>query len=146
MTPRLEHKRFENKFVWVPYYKRIGRLGYPLSNKIDDRMPEFWVAVSDDELYFVNDSNETIDFVRAKTAGFQTCDDIIVTVGSSDYSYMYEAVKPSEAVKIDEYDVYLDSDFVLQTHVKIKSPTYGDLKFSTKPEKGGFSECVFKWR
>ncbi len=129
MTPRLEHKRFENKFVWVPYYKRIGRFGYPLSNKIDDRIPEFWVAVSDDELYFVNDSNETIDFVRAKTAGFQTCDDLIVTVGSSEYSYMYEAVKPSEVVKIDEYDVYLDSDFVLQTHIEIDSPTYGVLKF-----------------
>jgi hypothetical protein len=36
MTSRLEHKRFENKFVWVPYYKRIGRFGSPLSNKIDE--------------------------------------------------------------------------------------------------------------
>lgn len=55
MTSRLEHKRYENKFVWIPYYKRISRFGYPLSNKIDDRVPVFLVASSDDELYFVND-------------------------------------------------------------------------------------------
>jgi hypothetical protein len=135
----------ENKFVWVPYYKRIGRFGFPLSNKVDDRVPLFWTAISDSELYFVNNSNETLDYVRVKTVGFQTCDDDIVTVNSDGDRYVYESVKPSEAVKIDEYDVYLDSDFVLQTRIKIKSPTYGVLEFSTKPEKGGFSEYVLKW-
>lgn len=67
---------------------------------------------------------------------------MIVTVGSSSYSYIYEAVKSSEVVKIAEYDVYLDSDFVLQTHIEIDSPTYGVLQFPTKPEQGGFSDCV----
>ncbi len=134
MTSELEHKRIENKFVWVPYYKRIGRFGFPLSNKVDDRVPLFWTAISDSELYFVNNSNETLDYVRVKTVGFQTCDDDIVTVNRDGYSYVYESVKPSDAVKIDEYDVYLDSDFVLQTRIKIKSPTYGVLEFSTKPE------------
>jgi hypothetical protein len=145
VTSELEHKRIENKFVWVPYYKRIGRFGFPLSNKVDDRVPLFWTAISDSELYFVNNSNETLDYVRVKTVGFQTCDDDIVTVNRDGYSYVYESVKPSDAVKIDEYDVYLDSDFVLQTRIKIKSPTYGVLEFSTKPEKGGFSEYVLKW-
>jgi hypothetical protein len=134
VTSELEHKRIENKFVWVPYYKRIGRFGFPLSNKVDDRVPLFWTAISDSELYFVNNSNETLDYVRVKTVGFQTCDDDIVTVNRDGYSYVYESVKPSDAVKIDEYDVYLDSDFVLQTRIKIKSPTYGVLEFSTKPE------------
>lgn len=145
MTSRLEHKRIENKFVWVPHYKRIGRFGFPLSNKVDDRVPLFWTAISDGELYFVNNSNETLDHVQVETVGFQTCDDDIVTVNSAGHSYVYESVKSLEAVKIDEYDVYLDSDFVLQTRIKIKSPTYGVLDLSTKPEKGGFSECVLKW-
>ena len=145
MTSRLEHKRCENKFVWVPYYKRIGRFGFPLSNKVDDRIPIFWTAVSESELYFVNNSSETLDYVRVKTVGFQTCEDEVVTVSSAGYSYMYESVRPSEAVKIDEYDVYLDSDFVLQTHIKINSPTYGVLELSTTPEKGKFSECVLMW-
>lgn len=145
MTSRIEHKRYENKFNWVPYYKRIGRFGFPLSNKVDDRMPVFWAAVSGNELYFVNGSNESLDYVRAKTGGFQTCDDVVITIKSDGYSYRYESVRPSEAVKIDEYDFYLDSDYVLQRNIEIKSSIYGILELSTKPEKGEISECVLKW-
>ena len=146
MTSRLEHKRYESKFAWVPYYKRVGRFGFPLSNKVDDRSPVFWTTVLENELYFINNSNETLDYLRVKTVGFQTCDGDIVTILNDGYSYVYQAVKQSEAVKVDEYDVYLDSDFVLQTHIKIKSSTYGDIEFSTKTEKGWCSECVLMWR
>lgn len=145
MTFRREHKRFENKFFWVPYYKRIGRFGFPLSNKVDDRIPAFWVAVSGNELYFVNGSDETLEYVRVKTGGFQTCDDVIVNVSTDGYSYVYEYVKPSEAVKIDEYDFYLDSDYLLQRDIEIKSPKYSVLELSTRPEKGGISEGVLLW-
>ena len=145
MTFRREHKRFENKFSWVPYYKRIGRFGFPLSNKVDDRIPAFWVAVSGNELYFVNGSDETLEYVRVKTGGFQTCDDVIVNVSTDGYSYVYEYVKPSEAVKIDEYDLYLDSDYLLQRDIEIKSPKYSVLELSTRPEKGGISEGVLMW-
>lgn len=145
MTCRREHKRFENKFPWVPYYKRIGRFGFPLSNKIDDRIPVFWTAVSENELYFINGSDETLEYVRVKTGGFQTCDDVIVNVSTDGYSYVYESVKPTEAVKIDEYDFYLDSDYLLQRDIEIKSPKHGMLEISTKPEKGGISECVLLW-
>lgn len=145
MTSQLEHKRYAKKFVWVPYYKRIGRFGFPLSNKVDDRIPVFWTAVSGNELYFVNGSGETLEYVKVKTGGFQTCDDVIVNVSTDGYSYVYEYVKPTESVKIDEYDFYLDSDYLLQRDIEIKSPKYGILELSTKPEKGGISECVLMW-
>lgn len=104
----------------------------------------FWAAVSGNELYFVNGSNEMLNYVRAKTGGFQT-DDVVITIKSDRYPYRHECVRPSEAVNIDEYDFYLDSDYVLQRNIEINSPTYGILELSTKPEKGEISECVLKW-
>ncbi len=145
MSYRRKHKRFENEFPWVPYYKRIGRFGFPLSNKVDDRIPVFWTAVFGNELYFVNGSGETLEYVRVKTGGFQTCDDVIVNVSTDGYSYVYKSVKTLEAVKIDEYDFYLDSDYILQRDIEIKSLKFSKLELSTRPEKGGISDCVLLW-
>lgn len=145
MTTPLEHQRYINKFIWVPYYKRIGRFGSPLSSKVDDRTPIFWTAVSGNSLYFVNNSTEILDCVKVKTGGFQTCDEDIVMINTDEYSYKYHSVVPLESVKIDEYDVYLDSDFIIQRRIIVKSTIYGDLELLTKPEKGGISSCVLMW-
>jgi hypothetical protein len=93
----------------------------------------------------INGSGETLEYVRVRPGGFQTCDDVIVNVSTDGYSYVYEYVKPTEAVKIDEYHFYLDSAYLLQRDIEIKSPKYGILELSTKPEKGGISESVLMW-
>lgn len=72
-----------------------------------------------DELYFVKDSEETLETVSASTGGFQTSDDGILPVGGN--GYVYHHVKPREAVKIEEFDPVLDSDFLFQVEIRLQS-------------------------
>lgn len=110
------------------------------------RVPLFRLLVDGDELYFVNDSEETLLSVRSSTGGYQTCDDDVLTLtGSEGGGILYENVLPHEGVKIDEYDIILDSDFVLQPQVVIRSATMGERKFLGSASKGGFREEVLLW-
>ena len=90
----------------------------------------------------MNNTDEILDSVTAGSGGFQTLDDDIITVGGPKYSY--EAVKPNEAVQVESYHSFYDSDYVLQLIVEIKSKRWGTKEFSTTA-KGGFSREVLLW-
>jgi hypothetical protein len=103
-----------------------------------------WLCCRGDELYLVNLSGETLDEVVAGTGGFITFDDDVAAVSSEDDSYVYKNVKPKDAVKVDEYNIY-DQDYVLQTCISIKSEAFGCFNLSSPAEKGGIFEVVLLW-
>lgn len=133
-------KVLSNFFQWIPIHIRNG--GFPPRNP-DNRTPVFWVACYQNEVYFVNNSHEILDYVRTEVAGVQTCDDEIFTISDTDYSY--QNVKPNDAVKIDEFDEINDSDYLLQISLVIKSKKHGEVHMRTSPVKGGFCESVLLW-
>jgi hypothetical protein len=111
-------KRFFDTFNWVPLHQRIGRFGFPLSQKVDKRKPIFWITsfISDRmrELFFINNSGETLDFVKAVEGGFISYDDGMMGVSTEDgQGYSYRDVLHREAVKVAEFDDYYDLDYVL---------------------------------
>jgi len=140
-----EHKTVENEFTWVPPDKRESRFGGPMPpRKPETRTPVFWFARDGGELYFVNASQESLEFVLAKNGGFQTVDDYI-TLASAKAMYEYKNVKPGCAVKVDEYDSYYDLDFMVQVSVMVKSASRGCLEIRSPLDKGSIGEMVLLW-
>jgi len=136
-----EHKRIANNFNWVnQYYASV---------KPELRNPILWISNMDKteghgrEMFFVNTSGETLDYVMAGGGGFTTSDDGAVPVNSS--GYKYENVKHNEAVKIEEYDEYYDLDYVMQIVLEVKSPNLGKLKILSPSEKGGIHSVILLW-
>ena len=80
----MQGKRKLDSFHWIPLHQRKGRFGFPLSQKIDDRKPIYWTtshpAEKVRELYFINDSDETLEFVKAEDGGFTSVDNGTVSV------------------------------------------------------------------
>lgn len=143
----MKTKRLFNTIHWVPLHHRIGRFGFPLSQKIDKRKPIFCMTslVFDNmrELFFINDSGETLDFVKAEEGGFTSYDDGMMGVSTKDNcGYSYNEVLPRETVKVSEFDDYYDLDYMLAVSVTIKTPTRGILSMSSPLIKGGIEECV----
>jgi hypothetical protein len=100
-----EHKRVLNEFKWT---------------RSEKKEPVFYVIRKGEELYFVNDSTETLN------------------------SVLYKNVKPGEAVKVEHYDPYWDSDYLLQLEVELSSPTHGNKIFRVLG-KGGIDDTVLLW-
>ena len=124
-----EHKRVSNEFKWT---------------RSEKKKPVFYVVRYGEELYFVNDSTETLNSVSTSTGGCQTVDDGVMAVSSPDPLYLYKNVKPGEAVKVEHYDRYWDSDYLLQLEVELSSPTHGDKIFRVIG-KGGIDSTVLFW-
>lgn len=140
-----ELNRVKDLFLWIPIDKRIDQLGLPLPpRKPETRLPKFWLARDGNSLYFINNTEEILDSVSVSTGGFQTCDDVVLTV-SSEEDYFYENVMPNEAVKIEEYHPIFDSDFIFEVVVIVKSKNEGNLIIKSPPEKGGVKEAVLLW-
>ena len=124
-----EHKRVLNEFKWT---------------RPEKKEPVFYVIRKGEELYFVNDSTETLNSVSTCTGGCQTLDDEVMPVSSPDPLYLYKNVKPGEAVKVEHYDPYWDSDYLLQLEVELSSPTHGNKIFRVLG-KGGIDDTVLLW-
>ncbi len=140
-----EHKTIKDGFAWLPPEKRASRFGGTMPpRKSETRNPVLWLARDGNELYLMNNSQETLELVIADSGGFQTADDDVVPVASKE-QYKYRDVNHSEAVKVDEYDGYYDLDFVLQVYLKIKSQSLGCIEVTSPPEKGGVGEIVLLW-
>ena len=143
-----KHKRFVDEFTWIPIDKRPNPFDLPgwyprPYRKPELRKPKYWLARNGGELYFVNNTDEVLDFVSTKTGGFLTADDDIVTLGCKGYSY--NEVMPLEAVKIEEFDGYFDLDYVIQVDIFVKSKKEGSLKIQSPAKKGGVGETVLLW-
>ncbi|PKH03103.1 hypothetical protein CXF72_07915 [Psychromonas sp. MB-3u-54] len=141
------HKIIENSFKWIPLDKRKSKFGGPMTpRKAELRNPLLWFAPEGKELYLVNSSAETLDFVGAGTGGFQTVDDDCITVSTKNkYKYEYTNVRPNDAVKVEEFDGYYDLDYVLQVSMRIQSKNLGCMEILTPPKKGGIGELVVLW-
>jgi len=126
-----EHKRVMHEFKWV---------------RTEKKQPVFYVIRSGEELYFVNDSADTLKSVSTSTGGCQTLDDgdDVMAVSSPDPLYLYKNVKPGEAVKVEHYDPYWDSDYLLQLEVGVSSHSHGDKIFRVVG-KGGIDSAVLLW-
>lgn len=141
----IEPKVLKNAFTWTPKHLRHSGFGPPLPpRKPDYRTPLLWLRRQDSELYLINHTDETLDSVRAYSGGFATADDAAIPVGSAD-DYAYAHVQPGDAVKVDEYDMIFDSDFVLAVYIEIRSAKLGELKLASPAEKGGVNEAVLLW-
>ena len=144
-----KHERFVDEFfTWIPIDKRPNPFGppgwYPRPyRKPELRKPKYWLARDGGELYFVNNTDEVLDFVSSETGGFITADDDVSCVGGSGYSY--NKVMPLEAVKIEEFDGYYDLDFVIGVTIFVKSKKEGSLKIQSPSAKGGVGETVLLW-
>lgn len=137
----MSNQLLQSPFKWIPLHLRNG--GFP-PRKPDMRIPIFWLTQSGNELFFVNDSDETLDLVTTQSGGFQTCDDAVIGI-SSDEGYRYSDVKPHEAVKVEEYDDFYDTDFILQVSIFVQSKTKGNFLMKTLPQKGGVGELALLW-
>lgn len=134
----VELKRVQGKFTWVPKSKRYLYMKNP-----DHRVAVFFLArgVFEDapslrrSLYFVNNSKEELTKITTVSGGYQTFDDEAATVSGP--VYCYEKVKPGEAVKVEEYDLQYDSDYMLGISVTVESEKIGSQTFTAMPQKGG---------
>ena len=116
----------------------------------EERIPAFYLAVQDNkedhylsDVYFVNNTDETLDFVSSGSGGFQTCDDDVVSVQGQDC--FYEKVIPGEAVLVESYNIVYDSDYVLELSIEVLSRVLGNLNFK-ELKKGGFDSKVLMWK
>ena len=140
-----EQIRELNKFTWLPPEKRPSHFPGPKPfRKPETRKPLFFLVRYGDDAYFVNNSEETLTSVSTATGGSQTLDDDVLPVSSPDPTYFYDDVKPGEAVKVENYDPFYDSDFLLQLDVKVSSPTRGDILFRVHG-KGGIDSTELLW-
>ena len=142
--------RVMDKFTWVPHQDQPKHPAIPTPNRKPElRKPLYMLSYesgSDEwmnDLYFVNLSEEILDFVSTGSAGFQTVgDDEVMPVGGPDRSY--ESVQPNEAVMVEQYHIMYDSDYMMSLTLHVKSPSRGVMKFSTMG-KGSVDAGVVLW-
>ena len=143
-----EPKRITGKFTWVPMDRRKDRFGLPPPpRKAEKRTPKYWLIRDRGDLYFMNNTNDIIDFVSSSTGGFTSSDDDTLMINNGvDSGYHYKNVMPQEAVKIEEYDDFYDLDYVLWVEIVLKSEQEGTLQIQSPSEKGGIKkEAVLLW-
>jgi len=147
-----EQKRVMSKFEYVPFNERSRKYDpiTPLPpRKGGDRKATFWMAAGENEtsfitnIYFVNSSDEILKEVIYSSSGMQTIDDEVSSSASKELSY--KDVLPGEAVKIDEYDAFYDSDILVAYYATVVSETLGRVDYSTLPSKQCISEVVLQW-
>ena len=143
-----EAKRIQNVAAWVPPEQRQSRLGGPVGPRAaENRRPLYrLISVSGDsadELYFVNDTDETLRHVTTFTGGFITADDEALTLQEA--SVVYHDVLPHEGVKVEAFDGYYDLDYVYQLSFEVCSERQGTLRIVTAAQKGGISEQELFW-
>ncbi|XKH61597.1 hypothetical protein LG290_07780 [Halomonas sediminis] len=141
-------KRLQDAFTWLPPQQRIGRFGFPLAcGSIEEKRPGFWLELSggrkEGDLYFINDSEDVLDYVKAEPAEYMTADEDTLTLEAEGVTY--HDVLPHEAVKIDEFDGVYDLDMVFQISLEVKSKAHGKMRIRTPSEKGFIPRQELLW-
>ncbi len=129
-------KTINDIIKWTPPHQRNSRFGGVVSTEIEPRKPLLWVVRDGDEIFLVNETNETLDFVFSNTGGFATWDDIVENVSNREL-YKYQDVKNGSAVKVEEFDGFYDLDYIIDVSVSIKSRSLGNQTFTIRGGKGG---------
>lgn len=128
-------KRIKNKLTWVE----------PTFPPRPKRKALFSLIAYGDELYFVNDSDEVLKRVSTESSGFFNVDNEMTVGLEKNPDYSYADILPSEAVKVEEYDKVLDSDFVLGLDIFIESEKFGKIHIRPKSYKGGVQSQPLMW-
>lgn len=143
----LIHKRVLHAFDWIPPHARRsmfpGAAPVYWPNK-ETRKPLFWCSPGL-ECWFVNQSEETLPYVGALSAGFVSGDDVTIPVTSAGYRYYYENVLPGEAVLVEDIEFVFESDYVLQVQIETETQQFGKLELWSESGKGGIPETIFIW-
>lgn len=147
-----EQKRMMNEFTWIPINDRSSKYDpiTPLPpRKGGDRKALYWLSSGESvdnfitSIYFINSSSETLKEVIYSSSGMQTCDDDVLIAEGKGNRYL--DVLPGEAVKIDEYDAFFDSDFLVGYYLTVVSDKLGKNDYSTLPSKRCLNEEVLLW-
>lgn len=133
--------------LWVPPEKRQSRFGGPMPpRKPETRTPALWVYRWNDELFLVNASGEALASVSSSVVGFISADEVTLATEPNTL-VTYLDVRPGDAVKVEEYDGFLDLDYVLGVNLTIESDGLGLVEIHSPMEKGGIAgEAVLLWR
>ena len=113
------------------------------------RRPVFWLARKGDELYFVNDSEDTLSMVAAFSESnirqlLGLDDESVDPDCYQDWKIIYHDVKPQEAVRIDSFGIG-DSDYLIRSVVRVHSEKYGQIVVWAPLGKSGIGETVLLW-
>jgi hypothetical protein len=112
----MEKARLLDKFTWRRRYRAAPRA------------PLYYLDQNGGDVFFVNNSSETLDSVSTVSCGMQTLDDeVMAVVGEAACSY--EGVRPGEAIKVRSYDPVLDSDSLMPLDVAVSSPSRGKVTY-----------------
>lgn len=95
----------------------------------------------DGNVWFVNNSEETLKFVTPEMGGFSG----EVHLAQETDSLFYENVEPGEAVLIGTYDFYYDLDFVMSWGVQLASEERGVLTLTEVLSKGEAPNIALLW-
>jgi hypothetical protein len=134
------HTGNAHQFLWIPLHVRNA--GFP-PRKPETRIPIFWLTRKDNELFFVNDSDELLDSVKIESNEFLTYDNFIIGL-SNNKAFYYQDVGSHEAIKMIEYDDFFDLDIFFQFTFFIQSKTY-NADITMLPKKGIINERVMLW-
>ncbi|MFT5133896.1 MAG: hypothetical protein ACI9SC_002369 [Gammaproteobacteria bacterium] len=102
----------------------------PPSRRADNSInPIFYISQDSDEYYFVNQSNETIPWLRVRSPGES------FLAGLNPNVYKYNSIHPNEAVKVFEFKTedkterkyFIEEEFALS--VQLVTDKYGFLEF-----------------
>lgn len=135
----------KGKYQWVPPEDRPSRLPGPKPmRKPELRRPLFWLCRDGDGLFFVNSSGETLDTVTVDGGGLFSVDEEVHSTLDTPPN-QYAQIPHDSAVKVDQYDPFWDSDFIVHLTITITSKKQGEVEMKPPPEKGGIGECVLLW-
>lgn len=137
-------QRKTNAFTWTAPQPRTDLYSRPLPNqKLDQRIPVYWVSMEGDDLYFINESEKTLPLVVGSSGGWVSGGGAEGGVYGNNLSYC--DVLPKEAIKIDSYCRIADSDFYLCADVIITQADGSLLHYQTNPVRGGIPETILRW-
>lgn len=140
-----KHKIVVDGFEWISPHERISKYGPSnIPIKKESRTPLLWLAREEGELYLVNNSQETLDWVLVGTGGFQTLDEDVIPLRKP-CSLFYEEVKPKDAVLLDTFDGIYDLDYLFQVSMLIQSEMLGRFEIRSPAGKGEIKETVLLW-
>ncbi|AWI81773.1 hypothetical protein CEW87_21915 [Parazoarcus communis] len=118
-------------------------LNYPHSRTDRSLRPRFCLYRSNGELFFVNHTDETLDWVaNGSVGGF--IDAGGDPVATTDAQTHYEQVLPGEGVLIDAFDAQFDCDLYIASTITVASAASGVLQFQCA-DKGGARGRVLLW-
>ncbi len=117
----------------------------PKLRKEETRRTLFWIKRIGEEAFLINDSYESLTYVRASSSGFTSSEDNAHMLEAATV-IEYQDVLPGEAVKVEEYDEFYDLDYILQIHIQLQSLSFGVLNMLTEPAKGGAKDQVLLWQ